>query len=359
MATLYNRKNSPFWWIKYREGGKLIQESTHLRVWNSVETQHAKVLLFEKKLIEAKQVKVSNDRWETWVLPFLERRYINPITFKRMRSVWVALEGYFEEKGIVSPRQVTYQLCVEYPEWRKRFVSRNHAINEIKTLSVIMGEAVKLSFISVNPCTRLGLKKDKDREKPEITHEQEATIREALNKPFEGTIKKLECHREWMRIAFEIAIHQGCRLQETSLPFRDINFKKGEITFDAKGDNRFTTKLHPELIPLLKEIQGSGKLKTCEVPVMASKFLRLFFDHIGMPEISFHCCRVTVVTRLARADVSMSKAMKFVGHANQTIHKVYQRLKVDDLSACVEALSANPLPENLDSASSNSKRPPQ
>jgi integrase len=347
MATLYERKNSPFWWIKYRDqSGVLVQKSTGYRVWNAIETQHAKVFLFEKRLEEAKLSEAKKDGWDGWVLPFLERRYRNKLTFARMRSVWHSMERYFELNGITSPRQLTYQDCVTYPDWRGKEVTRNHAINEIKTLSVIMGEAVKLGFIKTNPCTKLGLKKDKVRQKPEISTKEEEKIRRALKK-----------EPEWMRVAFEIAIHQGCRLRETSVAFSDIDLEGETITFDAKGGNRFTTKLHPELVPLLKSLKARRKTRTCEIPQMASKFLRKVFDKIGLKHICFHCTRVTVITRLARAGVSMAQAMRFVGHASELIHRVYQRLTCDDLSLCVQALSRNLPRESRGSASSKTKRP--
>jgi integrase len=263
-----------------------------------------------------------------------------------MRSVWHAMERYFKFRGITSPRQLTYQDCVTYPDWRSKEVSRNHSINEIKTLSVILGEAVKLGFIKTNPCTRLGLEKDKVKQKPEISPKEEEKIRSALKK-----------EPEWMRVAFEISIHQGCRLRECSVAFSDIDLEGETITFDAKGDNRFTTKLHPKLIPLLRSLKARGKARTCEIPQMASKFLRKFFDKIGLKHICFHCCRVSVVTRLARAGVPMSQAMRFVGHASETIHRVYQRLTYDDLSLCVQALSQSPQPGNQDSPSSKTMRP--
>lgn len=58
-----------------------------------------------------------------------------------------------------------------------------------------------------------------------------------------------------------------------------------------------------------------------------------------MPHLSFHSTRVTVVTRLARAGVQERVAMRYVGHASATIHRIYTRLQVDDLKCCVEVLS--------------------
>ena len=49
--------------------------------------------------------------------------------------------------------------------------------------------------------------------------------------------------------------------------------------------------------------------------------------------------RVTVVTRLARSGkVSEQQAMRFIGHANEPIHRIYQRLRTSDLKACLDAV---------------------
>jgi integrase len=56
------------------------------------------------------------------------------------------------------------------------------------------------------------------------------------------------------------------------------------------------------------------------------------------PHATFHCTRVTVITRMARAGVPIQQAMAYVGHADQTVHRIYQRLQADDLTKCTEAL---------------------
>jgi hypothetical protein len=55
-----------------------------------------------------------------------------------------------------------------------------------------------------------------------------------------------------------------------------------------------------------------------------------------------HCLRVTAATRMARAGVSISKAMKFLGHASEIVHRIYQKLRTDDLDDCLAALGPTP-----------------
>ena len=39
-----------------------------------------------------------------------------------------------------------------------------------------------------------------------------------------------------------------------------------------------------------------------------------------------------MITKLARAGVSEQKAIRFIGHADHTIHRVYQRLVAEDVA---------------------------
>jgi len=346
MATIYKRKGSPYFWIKYQklDSIKPVQESTGLRWDSPLEVKQAKRLCAEKSLIELKEKDFTGGhRFIDWVPTFLKERYHQSNrTFATTFHRWQAMQKYLAGEGIYSPRQVTYKTALSYLQWRQDSgASRNTAIHEIKLLSLIMNEAVKRDFVQVNPCMRMGLKRDKPKEKPEFTNDQIKNIREELSRIDE---KGKRVWPEWMTIAFEIGIHQGCRIREVSVNFRDIDFKRKTITFDAKGSNRFTTTLHPDLAPILKKVKDSGAKVTCELPRWPSKWFQMLFEKLGMRDgkrdYCFHCCRVTVITRLARSqNVSMSQAMRFVSHSSHTVHRIYQRLGVEDLASCVEAIS--------------------
>lgn len=84
----------------------------------------------------------------------------------------------------------------------------------------------------------------------------------------------------------------------------------------------------------------------------------MFFKAIGLPHLCFHCTRVTVITRMARAGVPISQAMRYVGHASTAVHKIYQRLAASDLSSAVNAISygGGATPQNQDSLQAISPR---
>lgn len=336
MASLFKRNGSPNWWISFRDKGKRKHRSTRFRYDIGADTRKAREECARLTYEEHKHAAISEDsRFETWVPDFMERRYGGKVrTRERYETAWRNWLLYFDKLGIASPVEITYQHIIGYIKWRRDpketgvyKCGRNTAIMEIKFLGLVLQEAIRLGFIVTNLARGLGLTKDKPAVKPEITTDEERRIREELpNWP------------EWMQVAFEISMATGCRLRETVLDFREIDFQSGIIHFTQKGDRPHSTILPPELVPLFKRLKAKGRKTTLDMPARPSKDWRRFFRSLGMPHLCFHCCRVTVVTRLARAGVSERLAMRFVGHASSTIHRVYTRLQVDDLQACVEAL---------------------
>lgn len=116
--------------------------------------------------------------------------------------------------------------------------------------------------------------------------------------------------------------------------------------FLTKGSRIHSLMIPPVLFPLFRRLKAEGAKKACELPKSGpSKFWWSFFRKIGLPHLCFHCCRVTVVTRLARAGIPERLTMRFVSHASSTVHATYTKLKPDDLQSCVEALAAASKPK--------------
>ena len=137
-------------------------------------------------------------------------------------------------------------------------------------------------------------------------------------------------HYLHLRRSFDIARWQGCRVAETQLNLqtgvalsRDPNgvIVSGTIRFRIKGNRHHTTTLHPRLFALFDQLQREGATST--YPPYFDKrrhprisFLWIMFQRRHrlkqlIPGWTFHCLRVTVVTRMARSNVSEPKAMRF------------------------------------------------
>lgn len=348
MASLYRRKHSPFWWIKFRTAqGELRYESTGLRIGVGKDTRLASEIVAEKTLIERRtRGVVAGERWEHWVLGFFGERYRNkPQSHLRYTTAWRTVKMFLAEKSVFAPRLLTRQDCQLYFDWRKTADKRlgkykaghNTALLEVKTLGLVMREAVIRGYAPANPCRELGIQRVVGKIKPVYSPTEIVLVRKAAR-------KQKEPLKSFLVNSFEIARYQGCRLSETYLnPLKDVDLENGRITFRAKGGKEHVTRLHPKLIPLFKSLIKRRVTETYRPVKSPAKTWFNFLKSIGLkdskPHLCFHSLRVTVATELARANVHESKAMRFLGHASTTVHRSYQRLRPDDLEEAVNAVS--------------------
>jgi integrase len=356
MACLYKRRESPYFWLKFRDDrGIMRQVSTRCRHNVAPEVRRARQMQAEKTVIELNNgfVTETGNGW-AWAADYIKSRYSpSPLTLERYLCAWANLTVYLDDQRIESPNHLQREHCFAYIAWRQiedkpkgRYRGRhNTALTELKALRIVMDEAVNRGIVTANPCLRLGVKKERSKEKPELTAGDCLAIRagiEAITEPL---------RREMLANSFEIARFQGCRLSETKLnPLSDVDLQTGTIRFrSAKGGKDFTTRLHPALVPLFEKLRADGKSSTWNQPTnvrsrqWASTTWWKFLDRLGLKAkgITFHSTRVTVVTELARNDVHESKAQAYVGHASTTVHRIYQRLRPQDLTDCVSAVGGS------------------
>jgi integrase len=340
MAFLIKQPGRPYWLLRHRDPvkGRWVQKSTGLKINDRNDTRKARELRDRHSGQEqALKTTTPAEAWPCWVQAFLAFRYgsaENAKTLARYQSSWRSLSVYLESKAIKYPRQLNYEHLRDYFAWRKapnhravQACAHNTALGDVRLLALILDEAIRLGYAEKNPCRRIGLKRHGAKLKPEFSDVEIALVRrELMHQP------------EWMRVSFEIAIRHGTRLRATSIALdTDVDASFETVTFHEKGHKTFTVALHPDLRPLFQELKAKGRERTCVIPSNASKYWMKFFQRIGKPQFCFHCCRVTVISRMARQGIPEHLAQKFTGHASTEIHRRYQRLRVEDLAGCHKA----------------------
>jgi site-specific recombinase XerD len=345
MASLYKRARSPFWWIKFIDDtGRLRQESTGKRVDSVHETREARRLRAAKEFAErgAAPSERSDRDLSAWVQPWLDVTHKNQdLTLESYSGAWRNLLEYFTLKKIRSASEISRRDCFDYLGWRQNAdnknkrkrnacakVKLNTALFDLRILRKILNEAVAREYIVRNPAARMGIKAEKVEEKPEISDEERAIV--------EATFPPIP---DWREISWTIAINQGCRLSETSLPLSMVDFKGDKITFRLKRGRMHTTKMLPAVKALLLKLKEAGLTHTWAFHRNASRDWGRILQGLGL-HFSFHSTRVTVITRLARAGVNEQQARRFIGHASSEIHAIYTRLQAEDLDSCVSALTS-------------------
>lgn len=329
MASLFRDDESPFWYLRYKNAaGQWRSKSLRpLRHGVPGDTRKAKAKADEHSLDEHTR-SPQRDSWASWVPAYLTGRYLNHVTRRRVLNAWNRVAEYLVEKRIGSPQELRYADCMDYMPYRVKKATHNTARLELKILGVVCDEAIRRGIISKNPASKLGFKRERGRERPELSDDDITKIRLAL-----------KSEADWMSHAFEIALHQGCRLSETPVFSNDLDWLKGEMHFRrTKGDKPFTVPINPSLKPLLQKLSVGPKDRIFEMPPNAARDFHRFFQKLALPEVTFHSTRVTVASRLARSGYPLAKAMRLLNHSSELVHRQYQRLQAEDVADAYEVL---------------------
>ena len=331
MASLITRPRSPYWYLQHKKDGKWLKTSTGLRCDCPNDTAKARALRAEFEAAEFSTVSAKASNWE-WVPDYLENMGSAPRTLICYHSRWRWV-GMFLTHHKITPGNLVYLHAEKYMEWRtamkkrrsKKPTSRNTAIGEIHFMAFLMGEAVRRGLATANPLATIRLKKTPPKKKPELTDKEIDTCLDAL-----------KSEPTWMLRAFLIALHTGCRLRETVMRMDTIDLANTPAIMtwaSPKGGVKrsFSVPIPDALIPLFREMKEQGEEFTLTMPVRASLEFTRVFRKAGVGHLTFHCLRVTRITRLRREGVPREVAMRLVNHSSELIHTLYDRHQVQDL----------------------------
>ena len=354
MASLYRRTvagaKSPFWWCKWKnpDTGKVERFSTGFRTGDGNDYTKARQERDRRTTLEnLRGTRVAHQNpFADWVVEYLNASHASaPRTLQRYLGEWSTLADFLDSLRLACPGQVTRQHCLSYPAWRKarphrngsKPVCNNTVILELKLLRKILNEAVTRGFIPYNPALRLKLKGDPPRPKDELSGEHVRLIQAHLARRTERAASPDErAVADFLTVSFEIARLQGIRLSETYIALKDIDLDNHTMWVMGKGRKLEELNINPELLPLFARLKREGRTFTYQRPAMPSlKWHKVFSSlrrqHPDFRNLSFHSTRVTVISRLERAGASEAVVMKTVLHSSSTVHRVYRKIKREEL----------------------------
>jgi integrase len=353
MASLYQRPGTVFWWIKYRDPStrKIIRETTLYRHGIGGDTRKARELEAQRTLAERSSAgNGKRGAFAQWVKPWLDHpARLSDRTRTRYLECWKMLRLFLDERKVFYPVQLTRAHCFDYLTWRaehkatqgKYRAGRNTALLELKLLGMIMKEAVHRGHAPANPARELGLKRAPRKLKPELSDADYDYILAHIE-------LEAEPNRTRLKRSLLVARYQGARLNETNVnPMRDVELwqegetPRGSIRLHQKGGKVRVKPLHPRLIPLFAELRAAHAQHTYP-PGMAANLWTKFLERCGLkarlPNVCFHCTRVTVETRLLRARVDKAVRMEYLSHDAGDVNDSYNRFTLEDLRQCHAAL---------------------
>jgi integrase len=374
MASVFRKHGSPFWFAAYRDAlGNRAQKTTKQRerrvaLRMAIELERLAAKGRAGTLTEAQARKVVSE--------IVEDATGEPLQFHTVRAwfeEWLAgKKGAVDPKSLTKYEQVTsdfldhlgaraeQSLAVIGPKDVRSFrdfsASSGRSASTVnqtirKVLSAPFGSAVRLGYISTNPCAAVESLSD-----DALGHRQ----------PFEAVhVRQLlgVADSGW-KGAILFGYHTALRFRDiTELTWGSIDLENATVTITprkSKGRGlRLVIPLHPDVITWLRE-QPRGIAKASVFPDAAarptggrnglSNQFKALMARAGVKgqvlrkkrgagretsSLSFHSLRHSCISAMANAGVDKELRMKLSGHADGRSHDLYTHHGLESLRCAV------------------------
>jgi hypothetical protein len=151
---------------------------------------------------------------------------------------------------------------------------------------------------------------------------------------------------DWLQVTFLMGKWQAVRLRQSVVPLAGIDFRRRVIVYPdsiVKGSKGYAQPIAPQFFDKLLEIANHrasiGASTLCDVPEIPSVIWRELLDDLGLYHLSHHGLRATWITRAALRGIPEALTRRFVNHASQQVHEIYQRITATDLLPMLETLA--------------------
>jgi integrase len=335
LATLYKRKNSPYWWLTYSEGGTTRRQSTNVRHNNAKKPPSQGVAAEILRKVEDRlacqkfglPIRAEDIEISKWFEQFSNWYVLN----KRPRaSTWTVLQKasqaflkWTAANKIVQLSQVSPGVLTNYFTQRK--IADKTRKNEVAWWRMVWDRAKKENHVhfEANPWEEF------------LPHKIVSTKRRAMT-PEESQLLLAHARPAWKKFAVWVGYFTGERYSAIlHLKRGDIDLQKRVIVFDRtkQGQTRYVYCPEP-LAAFLAKYKPAGEFwisqekieteKDGEGKGMAILFKQLRKDHPGKFQgITFHCLRHTYASLLANAGASRTDRMEIMDHSTIAAHSVY------------------------------------
>jgi integrase len=369
MATVIKRNNSPFWYMKFRIGGKQYLLSTKETDHNEAKIMLEKTLLKLRKLYQEEKLtekvfqvlkgeerrKLSlKDVWPAWVTA-PKRRQPALSTQKDHRTFWNRFEKWTQTKKLEYVHQIT-------PQHAKGFmrtiwdlgVTQNRYNKYRNFLRMIWRSISDLAGIDENPWDKVETLAQETKSKRELSEDELKRVISAADK----TLFPL----------FIIGIYTGMRLGDAcTLTWDEVDLKANHIIrIENKKQSRgkpINIPIHPNLRVTLVDF-SSKRQSEYVMPEIATQYLKRadvitrniqrLFESCGIQTqesptghrknkitvVGFHSLRHSFVSLCAQKGVPEVALMELVGHGSPAMTRHYSHAGKETKINAIKSLPA-------------------
>lgn len=335
-GSVYERRDSPFWWITFSLSGKKFYENTKIPVSETGSRKRAEDEL-KKKLHDSNRYAVSDTHNVT--VADLAADYITDYVNNGRKSIGHAKSRWNEHLkpffGICKASRVTGELVERYKQFRLEEKASNATVNrELAALRRMFHLGRDSGKVSAVPRIKL-LVEDNVR----IGFVEDATYSKLAN----------ECSKQgglWMRAMFECGYTFGWRKQELlkmrvsqiDLSRRTIRLEPGS-TKNMKGrEVTMTDNIFEMISECVRGKIAMDNVFTRDENIPVRSFRGLWeniCEAAGCPDLLFHDLRRTAARNLRRAGVDRSTIKSIGGWLTD---KVFERYSIVDQADIKDAI---------------------
>jgi len=383
MAFVFKQKGSKYWYAGWKdEKGKRINRSTKIEnkqnkrkkalraadEYEEASRDKKTVKQLRKTLADLQQKVTGVEMVSSTVIEYfkdyveMKRGETSTATVRlyetctRDFKLWIGKDRTEEDIDLV-----TAQDMVGFRNSILAKVSSSTANNKMKALRAIFSKACKEGVILEDPTASLNL----GRKSNANTHKLEK--RAFTVEEMEAMLKVADA--EWQGM-IKFGLHTGQRLGDiATLRWSQIDLEGGIVRFKTAKTGKQVTNLmsnslrdhvlglqandnpmafvHETLGPLYEQ-SGSSAVSNQFVGILADCGLREPVSHDkekdgrngkrADTQLSFHCLRVTAITRMHEAGIPAAIVEQWVGHDSSDVHKLYIKTGTEALQKASDVL---------------------
>ena len=326
MGSIYRRKNSKNYWIKYSRHGKPYCESTR-----SDKLEVAKRLLRLREG-EISQGKLPGIVFERVKFDELMEDLLLDYRVNQKKTVAKAercARYLLEEFGGMKVVEVNTSRIKQLIEKRRGEGYSNASINrELSALKRAFNLAARCTPPKVAMVPYIPMLKENNTRKGFVEYEEFVALGEAL--PY------------YLKPVLTFGYFTGWRRGEVlGLNWNQVNLREGIVRLEpgeTKNDEGRTLYMEPELFDMMKDLHKNRRLGCQKVFHLNGKGLSDFrkswrkaCEEIKSPELLFHDLRRSGVRNMVRAGIPERVCMTISGHKTRSVFDRYNIVSQEDL----------------------------
>lgn len=338
-VNYFTRPNSPYWWIRYSQGGQRTATSSgiaHLNrshpakdspLWELIHQIEDRLMRQKFGLAQPIVQKPIKDFLVEYINSMTD---IEPTTRRSRDDCLRHWRMWCDEQSIGLVSQVNSTNLMAYVDHIKQKNSPLTVRNKLNALRQALAEAKRRNYIQFddNPLADVKIHRSAKVRTQDCYNAGELRLLFAITKP------------EWFQTAIRIAACTGCRRASViGTHWKDVDFDLHTIGFDSKT-GQYAVAMHPELETHLFELKDRANPQPDDlvIPHLAGKsegYLSCMFSHhakkAGVDRGSFHWFRHTMPGKMQEAGIPMDVRQKILNHKSAAIHRDYMHMEAAQL----------------------------